>query len=42
MVRGRLCAIMVPNAHALNDTNSQKSKDSFYEEPEQVFDQLHK
>ena len=35
--RGRWCKIIVLNAHALSDDKGDNSKDSFYEELEQVF-----
>jgi hypothetical protein len=35
--RGRWCKIIVLNLHVLSEEKSDVSKDSFYEEPEQVF-----
>jgi len=37
VLRGRWCNIIVPNVHAPSEENSDDSKDSFYEELEQVF-----
>jgi len=37
VVRGRLCSIIVLNVHAPSEVKSDDSKDSFYEELEQVF-----
>jgi hypothetical protein len=36
VLRGRLCNIIVLNVHVLNEEKSDDSKDSFYEELEQV------
>jgi hypothetical protein len=38
VLRGRWCNIIVLNVHAPNEDKSDDSKDSFYEELEQVFD----
>ena len=38
-MRGRWCNIIVLNVHAKSEEKSDESKDSFYEELEQVFDQ---
>ena len=38
VLRGRWCNIIVLNAHAPSEDKSDDSKDSFYEELEQVFD----
>ena len=38
VLRGRWCNIMVLNVHAPSEDKSDDSKDSFYEELEQVFD----
>ena len=38
VVRGRWCNIIVLNVHAPSEDKSDDSKDSFYEELEQVFD----
>jgi hypothetical protein len=38
VLRGRWCNIIVLNVHAPNEEESGCSKDSFYEELEQVFD----
>jgi len=38
VLRGRWCNIIVLNVHATNKEKSDDSKDSFYEELEQVFD----
>ena len=37
VMRGRWCNIIVVNVHALSEEKSDESKDSFYEELEQVF-----
>ena len=37
VLRGRWFNIIVPNVHAPSDDKSDNSKDSFYEELEQVF-----
>jgi hypothetical protein len=42
VLRGRWCNITVLNAHAPTEGKSDDSKDSFYEELEQVFDHLPK
>ena len=42
MLRGRWCNIIVVNAHAPSKEKSDESKDSFYEELEQVFDHFPK
>jgi hypothetical protein len=42
MLRGRWCNIIVLNAHASTEEKSDDSKDSFYEELEQVFDHFPK
>ena len=42
MLRGRWCNIIVLNAHAPTEEKSDDSKDSFYEELEQVFDHFPK
>ena len=36
-MRGRSCNIIVLNVHAPSEEKSDESKDSFYEELEQVF-----
>ena len=41
VLRGRWCNIFVLNAHASSEEKSDNSKDSFYEELEQVFDHFH-
>jgi hypothetical protein len=38
VLRGRWCNIIVLNVHAPSEDKSDDSKDSFYEELEQVFD----
>jgi hypothetical protein len=38
VLRGRWCNIIVLNAHAPTEEKNGDSKDSFYEELEQVFD----
>ena len=38
VLRGRWCNIIVLNAHAPSEDKGDDSKDSFYEELEQVFD----
>jgi len=38
VLRGRWCNIIVVNVHAPSEEKSDESKDSFYEELEQVFD----
>ena len=40
VLRGRWCNIIVLNVYAPSDGKSDNSKDSFYEELEQVFDNL--
>ena len=40
VLRGRWLNIIVVNVHAPSEENSDESKDSFYEELEQVFDQF--
>jgi hypothetical protein len=42
VLRGRWCNIIVLNVHAPSEDNSDESKDSFYEELEQVFDHFPK
>jgi hypothetical protein len=42
VLRGRWCKIIVLNAHAPTEEKSNDSKDSFYEELEQVFDHFPK
>jgi exonuclease III len=42
VLRGRWCNIIVLNAHAPTEEKSDDSKDSFYEELEQVFDHFPK
>ena len=42
MLRGCWCNIIVLNVHALSKEKSGDSKDSFYEELEQVFDHFPK
>ena len=37
VLRGRWCNIIVLNVHAPSEEKSDESKDSFYEELEQVF-----
>jgi hypothetical protein len=39
---GRWCGIIVLNVHAPTEDNIDDVKDSFYEELECVFDELHK
>jgi hypothetical protein len=41
-MRGRWCDIIVLNVHAPSEEKGDESKDSFYEELEQVFDHLPK
>jgi endonuclease/exonuclease/phosphatase family metal-dependent hydrolase len=41
-MRGRWCNIIVVNVHAPSEEKSDESKDSFYEELEQVFDHFPK
>jgi hypothetical protein len=41
-LRGRWCNIIVLNTHAPTEEKSDDSKDSLYEELEQVFDHLPK
>ena len=41
-MRGGWCNIIVLNVHAPSEEKSDESKDSFYEELEQVFDHLPK
>ena len=38
VLRGRWCNIIVLNVHAPSEDKNDDSKDSFCEEPEQVFD----
>ena len=38
VLRGRSCNVIVLNAHAPTEEKSDDSKDSFYEELDQVFD----
>ena len=40
MPRDRLCEIIVQNLHSPTDDKSDDSKDCFWEELEQVFDQF--
>ena len=42
VLRGRWLNIIVVNVHAPSQENSDESNDSFYDELEQVFDQLPK
>ena len=42
VLRGRWCNIIVLNVHAPSEEKSDNSKDSFYEELEQVFNHFHK
>jgi len=42
VLRGRWCNIIVVNVHAPSEEKSDESKDSFYEELEQVFDHFPK
>jgi hypothetical protein len=42
VLRGRWCNIIVLNVHAPTEEKSDDSKDSFYEELEQVFDHFPK
>jgi len=42
VMRGRWCSIIVVNVHAPSEEKSDESKDSFYEELEQVFDHVPK
>jgi len=42
VLRGRWCNIIVLNVHAPSEEKSDESKDSFYEELEQVFDHFPK
>jgi len=42
VVKGRWCNIVLLNVHAPSEEKSDDSKDSFYEELEQVFDHLPK
>ena len=42
VMRGRWCNIIVVNVHAPSEEKSDESKDSFYEELEQVFDHFPK
>ena len=42
VLRGRWCNIIVLNVHAPSEDKSDDSKDSFYEELEQVFDHFPK
>jgi len=42
VLRGRCCNIIVLNVHATSEEKSDDSKDSFYEELEQVFDHFSK
>jgi hypothetical protein len=39
-LKGRWCDIIVLNVHAPTEDEDDGIKDSFYEEPEQVFDQF--
>ena len=41
-MRGRWCNIIFVNVHAPSEEKSDESKDSFYEELEQVFDHFPK
>jgi hypothetical protein len=41
-LRGRWCDIIVLNVHAPSEDKFKDMKDSFYEEPERVFDKFHK
>jgi len=38
VLRGHWCNIILVNVHALSEEKSEDSRDSFYEELEQVFD----
>jgi hypothetical protein len=38
VLRGRWCNVIVLNVHALSEEKGDDSKESFYEELEQVFD----
>ena len=40
VLRGRWCNIIVLNVHTPSEEKSYESKDRFYEEIEQVFDQF--
>ena len=40
ILRGHWCNIIVLNVHALSEEKSDDSRDSFYEELEQVFDHV--
>jgi len=40
ILRGRWCNIIVLNVHALSEEKSDDSRESFYEELEQVVDHL--
>jgi hypothetical protein len=42
VLRGRWCNIIVLNVHAPTEEKSGETKDSFYEELEQVFDHFPK
>jgi hypothetical protein len=42
VLKGRWCNFIVLNVHALTEEKSDNSKDSFYEELEQVFDHFSK
>src|SRR5215510_13192220 len=42
VLRGRWCNIIILNVHAQSEEKSDESKDSFYEELEQVFDHFPK
>jgi len=42
VLRGRWCNVIVLNVHAPSEEKSYDSKDSFYEELEQVFDHFPK
>ena len=42
MLRGRWPNVIVVNVHATSEEKSDESKDSFYEELEQVFDHFPK
>jgi hypothetical protein len=39
-LKGRWCDIIVLNVHAPTEDKDHVTKDSFYDEPEQVFDQF--
>src|SRR5215510_4321453 len=42
VLRGRWCNIIILNVHAPSEKKGDESRDSFYEELEQVFDQFPK